>query len=88
LDNASIAQSPHRCVVSCRNLHDDHCERRTIAQARENISTPTRRIRSLCCARAVSAHAAAAPIMNVMNPRRLIACPEAQAGISGSNEGR
>ena len=37
-----------------------------------------RRIRSPCCARAASGHAAAAPPSSVMNSRRLIAAPEAQ----------
>jgi hypothetical protein len=36
------------------------------------ISTPTRRIRSPCCARAASGHAAAAPPSSVMNCRRLL----------------
>src|SRR5262249_7379542 len=41
----------------------------------EAISTPMRRTRSLCCARAASGHVAAAPRI-VMNSRRLIAAPE------------
>ena len=36
------------------------------------MSTPMRRIRSPCCARAVSGHAAAAPPRSVMNARRFI----------------
>src|SRR5262245_49637948 len=36
------------------------------------MSTPMRRIRSPCCARAASGHAAAAPPRNVMNARRFI----------------
>ena len=34
-----------------------------------------RRIRSACCARAASGHAAAAPPRSVMNSRRFIAAP-------------
>jgi hypothetical protein len=34
------------------------------------MSTPTRRMRSLGCARAASGHAAAAPPSSVMNSRR------------------
>ena len=34
------------------------------------MSTPMRRIRSPCCARAASGHAAAAPPSSVMNARR------------------
>jgi len=36
------------------------------------IKTPIRRIRSGCCARAASGHAAAAPPSSVMNERRLM----------------
>src|SRR5262245_2114258 len=39
------------------------------------INTPTRRIRSRCCARATSGHVAAAPPMSVMNPRRRMGLP-------------
>ena len=39
------------------------------------ISTAIRRIRSRCCARAASGHAAAAPPSSVMNSRRLIQSP-------------
>ena len=42
------------------------------------MSTPMRRIRSACCARAASGHVAAAPPIRLMNSRRLIAAPEAQ----------
>jgi hypothetical protein len=38
------------------------------------ISTPMRRIRSPCCARAASGHATVAPPSSVMKSRRLI-CP-------------
>ena len=38
------------------------------------MSTPMRRIRSACCARAVSGHAAAAPPSSVMTSRRLNRC--------------
>jgi hypothetical protein len=34
------------------------------------MSSPTRRIRSPCCARAASGHATAAPPSSVMNARR------------------
>src|SRR5215813_11127607 len=37
-------------------------------------STPMRRTRSACCARAASGHAAAAPPRSVMNSRRLTPC--------------
>jgi hypothetical protein len=37
-----------------------------------DISTPMRRIRPACCARAASGHVAAAPPSNVMNSRRLM----------------
>jgi uncharacterized protein YchJ len=37
------------------------------------MSTPMRRIRSPCCARAASGQDAAAPPMSVMNLRRFIA---------------
>ena len=37
------------------------------------ISTPMRRIRSGCCARAASGHAATVPLSSVMNSRRFIA---------------
>ena len=39
------------------------------------ISTPMRRIRSACCARATNGQAAAAPPSSVMNSRRLIRSP-------------
>src|SRR6266511_3086341 len=39
------------------------------------MSTPMRRTRSPCCARAASGHEAAAPAMVVMNSRRLMAFP-------------
>ena len=35
------------------------------------VSTPTRRTRSTCCARAATGHAAAAPPSSVMNSRRV-----------------
>src|SRR6516164_8808035 len=45
-------------------------------------STPIRRMRSRCCPRAASGHAAAAPLSSVMNSRRFswsdcIRCPQA-----------
>ena len=39
-----------------------------------------RRIRSPCCARAASGHAAAAPPRSVMNSRRRIVAPELKTG--------
>jgi hypothetical protein len=39
------------------------------------MTTPMRRIRSRCCARAASGHAAAPP-SSVMNARRFIGYPE------------
>ena len=51
------------------------------------ISTPIRRVRSGCCARAPNGHVTAPPI-NVMNSRRLIASPKSQeAHRSGSELG-
>src|SRR6476646_9285363 len=51
------------------------------------ISRPSRRVRSGCCARATNGHVAAPPI-NVMNSRRLIASPKSQeAHRSGSELG-
>src|SRR5262249_43947592 len=41
------------------------------SSAAKAMSTPMRRMRSACCARAASGHAAAAP-SSVMNPRRLM----------------
>src|SRR5260370_9175596 len=39
------------------------------------MSTPTRRI---CCARAASGHAVAAPPSSEMNSRRLMCCPQSE----------
>jgi len=51
------------------------------------MSTPIRRVRSGCCARATNGHVTAPPI-NVMNSRRLIASPKSQeAHRSGSELG-
>src|SRR5262249_38054283 len=47
------------------------------------ISTPMRRTRSLCCARATSGHAAAAPPSSVMKSRRFIRSPSAVASSVG-----
>jgi hypothetical protein len=52
------------------------CDRESFSA--KPISTPMRRMRSACCARAKSGHVAAAPPTNVMNSRRLIAAPEGQ----------
>ena len=50
------------------------------------MSTPMRRTRSACCARAASGHAAAAPPSSVMNSRRLTRSPRRQgrATLSGT----
>jgi hypothetical protein len=51
------------------------------------MSTPIRRVRSGCCARAPNGHVTTPPI-NVMNSRRLIASPKSQeAHRSGSELG-
>ena len=44
------------------------------------ISTPMRRMRSGCCARAASGHAAAAPPSSEMNWRRFMGCAQGQGG--------
>jgi hypothetical protein len=44
------------------------------------MSTPMRRIRSLCCARDASGHAAEPP-SSVMNSRRFIAAPCSQSRV-------
>src|SRR5215475_10653287 len=41
---------------------------------------PMRKTFPVCCARTATGHAAAAPPMNEMNSRRLIASPEARTG--------
>jgi hypothetical protein len=45
-------------------------------------STPIRRIRSGCCARAATGHVVAAPPSNVMKSRRLMGLPRAE-GYAG-----
>jgi hypothetical protein len=45
------------------------------------LSTPIRRVRALCCARAASGHAAVAPPISVMNSRRLMCCPQPEDRI-------
>src|SRR6516164_1350030 len=42
------------------------------------IKMPSRRIRSACCARAASGHAAAAPQRSMMNSRRSMGFPRAE----------
>src|SRR5262245_4814894 len=46
--------------------------------AGQGMSTPMRRMRSDCCARAVNGHAAAEPQTTFKNSRRLIDTPEAK----------
>jgi hypothetical protein len=48
-----------------------HCE----SSAAAGRSTPRRRMRSACCARAAAGHVAATPPIRVMKSRRLIASP-------------
>ena len=48
------------------------------SSAAKLMSTPMRRMRSRCCARAASGHATAAPPISVMKSRRLM-CPPGQA---------
>ena len=53
------------------------------------MSTPTRRIRPACCARAASGQAAAAPPSSVMNSRRLIRSPRRRwRAASAARRGR
>ena len=61
--------SPIRCSP-CRNAAMRACP--SGSSAAKFMSTPMRRIRSRCCARAASGHAAAAPPSSVMNSRRLM----------------
>ena len=48
------------CCSPCRNAAYRTCA--TVSCAARDMSTPTRRIRSLCCARAASGHATAPPL--------------------------
>ena len=57
--------------MPCRNAAKRACD--TGSSAADAICTPIRRIRSACCARAASGHAAAAPPSSVMNSRRSVA---------------
>src|SRR5262245_4934857 len=50
------------------------------SSAAKAMSAPTRRMRSACCTRAASGHAAAAPPMSVMKSRRLMSGPEWRLG--------
>ena len=54
----------------CRNAARRACP--SASSAARFMSTPTRRTRSVCCARAMSGHATAAPPRSDMNSRRLI----------------
>jgi hypothetical protein len=56
------------CCRLCRNAAMRACD--SESSAAEAMSTPMRGIRSGCCARAASGHAAAAPPSSVMNSRR------------------
>src|SRR5262249_10587534 len=60
-------------------------ERTSASLSATAISTPTRRIRCDCCARAASDHATAAPPSSVMKARRLV-CRE--RSIVRGDEGR
>ena len=63
------------CCKPCRNAPMRACP----SASSVVISTPMRRIRSGCCARAANGHAAAAPPSSVMNSRRFIRSPRRPA---------
>src|SRR5262245_62405670 len=65
------------CCSACRNAAMLGCKRGSSVSWPPG-STPMRRTRSPCCARAPSGHTAAATPSNVMNSRRLIASPRGQ----------
>jgi hypothetical protein len=56
------------CCSRCRNAPTRTCASASFAAS--GMSTPTRRIRSPCCARALSGHAATAPPARAMKSRR------------------
>ena len=72
---APTSVDPHVAAVDPAQLLQSLQERRDASLrfriVRAVMSTPMRRIRSGCCARAASGHAAAPPI-SVMNSRRLM----------------
>ena len=59
------------CYSPCRNAAYRTCA--TVSCAARDMSTPIRRTRSVCCARAVSGHAAAPPsrVMNCASPHSM-----------------
>ena len=71
-------------LSACANASDAALRFRIVR--RVSASTPMRRIRSGCCARAASGQAAAAPPTSVMNSRRFIRSPRrrGRAAIGGT----
>src|SRR5262249_17159083 len=67
----------HRCP--CTNAARRACD--SGSSAAVCMSMPTRRIRSPCCARATSGHAATIPPSNVMNSRRFTRSPRHASGL-------
>ena len=68
------------CRSPCRNAPMRACPSTSFSVV--DMSTPTRRIRSLCCARAANGYAAAAPASSDMNWRRLMRSPRAEGHTS------
>ena len=68
---------PPTQASASRNAATKACPSRSLSA--NPISTPIRRIRSGCCATAISGHAAAEPT-TLMKSRRLIVAPEAWTG--------
>ena len=68
VDPHVVAVAPPQLLQPLQESRDEVCP--TGASAR-GMSTPMRRMRSLCCARSPSGHAATAPPSTVMNSRRL-----------------
>jgi len=64
-----VGRSPETIGSTCRNTATPDCCSGSSAVV--FMSTPMRRTRSVCCARAASGHATAAP-SSVMNSRRLL----------------
>jgi hypothetical protein len=60
----------------CRNAARRACP--SASSEARFMSTPMRRVRSRCCARAASGHAAAALPSSVMNSRRRMGYPQGQ----------
>ena len=65
----------------CTNASMRACP--SLSSAAKLMSTPIRRIRSGCCARAANGHAAAALPRRVMNSRRCM-CPRVTQGMKAS----